>query len=172
MRRRTLFRCLLFLLIAPSATWANMDTPLRYRWGRISGLPEPYSPARFDRGKFILTLGGQKYAFPDFLRALIEELGRRPRVRMHASSYHAGPACLSIDFMRAENDGISCMFLLDDLSRISVTRDVPLPNGYRTEAVKVTKEQRDQLRAGLQTSAPQAEQNAAGQPLGRPSSHK
>jgi hypothetical protein len=172
MRRRTLLRGLLFILISPNAIRAHMDTPLRYRWGRISGLPEPYSAARFDRGKFILTLGGQKYTFPEFLIALIEELGRRPRVRMHASWYHAGPAYLSIDFVRAENDGISCLFLLDDLSRIAVTRDVPLPNGYRTEAVKITKEQRDQLRAGLQTSAPQVQQNAAGQPLGRPSSFK
>jgi hypothetical protein len=172
MRRRTLLRGILILLISPSAIRAHMDTPLRYRWGRISGLPDPYSPARFDRGKFILTLGGQKYIFPEFLVALIKELGRRPRIRMHASWYHAGPPYLSIDFMRAENDGISCLFLLDDLSRISVTRDVPQPNGYRTEAVKLTREQCAQLRAGLQHSAPQAEQSAAGQPLGRPSSFK
>ena len=68
---------------------------------------------------------------------------------MHASWYHEGRPYLGIDFISGKNSNIGCLFLLDDLSAVGVTKDIPLPNGYRTINVKLTEAQKKELKMGL-----------------------
>jgi len=142
----------------PESGLSHMDTDLRYRFGKIIGLPEEYQPATFDRREFVLVLGDQRYEFPQFLIDLIRAQ-RGYRISMHGSWYQ-GHHYIAIDFHRRKNDGISCLFGLNDLSKISVTIDTPLENGgYRSEHVEMTEEQRSALHHGLKPS-PQTQTGA------------
>jgi hypothetical protein len=150
MRRSSFIIGLIVAALSRFEVLAHSDTILKYRWGRIYGLPDHYSPARYDQRDFKLVIGKQIYTFPDFLIEIIKTHSAKPELIMHASWYHQGDAYLSINFSRGKNDAISCLFLLDDLSIMSVTRDIPQLNGYRTESIDLTEDQKRQIREALQ----------------------
>ena len=60
------FLALLAFGFGPAA--AHQDVKLKFKDGIILGLPEEFGPAKFDREKKILTLGGKALPLPDMLR--------------------------------------------------------------------------------------------------------
>lgn len=80
---------------------AHQDAALKFEDGKITGLPEKYQPASFDRKKKILTISGKSLIFPEILHRLftddhVDELlgdpmpvkGHPYQLKFSASWYH------------------------------------------------------------------------------------
>lgn len=69
----------LFLTLILSVTFfgglaeAHQDTLLKYENGRLTGLPDKYQPASFDRKNKVLTIAGKSLRFPQVLQRLFTD---------------------------------------------------------------------------------------------------
>ena len=115
----------------------HQDTLLKFEDGKITGLPEKYQPASFDRQKKILTIAGKSLTFPETLHALftddrVDELfgdplpvkGHPYKLKFSASWYHGDFARLPpYMLIRIEPEDRDYAFeLLIDMDRLRFIR--------------------------------------------------
>lgn len=137
MKRIALFIGILSCLLSGILA-AHQDTPLKFEGGKITGLPEKYQPASFDRQKKILTIAGKSLIFPEILHKLftddrVAELfgdpvpvkGHPYRLKFSASWYHLelSPELPPYMLIRIEPDDRDYAFeLLIDMDRLRFIR--------------------------------------------------
>ncbi len=115
---------------------AHQDTPLKLENGKITGLPEKYQPASFDRKKKVLTIAGKSLMFPEVLGQLFtdpyidegpfgdEQIpieGHPYMLKFTASWYHEdwAPGLPPYMLIRIEPEGCDYAFeLLIDIDRL------------------------------------------------------
>lgn len=82
------------ILLMSSSLQAHQDTPLKIENGKITGLPEKYSPASFDIKKQSLSVAGKALVFPDVLRRVFTFdanpdlfASKPPKIEAHPYTY-------------------------------------------------------------------------------------
>lgn len=136
-RFRALPLVILLGLLPIGPLQAHQDTRLTLEDGKITGLPEKYEPASFDRNKKVLTIGGKTFEFPEVLQKLftdgrveegplgkIEDKGHPYQLVLSASWYHDYFEILPpYLLMRIEPQGRDYSFkLLIDMDRLRFIR--------------------------------------------------
>ncbi len=117
--------------------------------GELIGLPDSYLPARFDKEKYILTIKDKSFKFPDFLVNLIKSNTEKQKIKMHASWEHDGDPYITIEFMTEANGGCICFFSLDNLSKLSASKEIPVEGGHRREHITFSEAQQKAIRNGV-----------------------
>jgi len=131
--------------------------------GDLTGLPDAYLPAHFDTKSYILTIAEKGFRFPDFLVDLIKPQAGKSKMKMHASWLHKGDPYLTIAFMTGEDGGYIFYFPLDDLSKVSVSQEIPVEGGHRREIFEFSKTEKKAIQNGVFRSKKSTGQDAPGE---------
>jgi hypothetical protein len=158
------------LLFGASNVQAHLDKEIFLNDGDLVGLPDAYNPAHFDKEKYVLTVGDQSFKFPDFLIEILKSQAKESKIRMFAAWWHEGDPYLNMEFMTEKNGGYICFFSLDDLSKLSVSKEIPVKGGYKREPLEFTEAQRKAISSGILQARKLTEQAAPGQPATAPES--
>jgi len=121
-----IFLILISFLFLTNSNVAHQDTPLQIdENGNIIGLPNKFSPAKFDTSKKILRIRNRIIVFPKCITDYFEE-HKEPKLNLSASWYHSKdimPYYLNFDISdKSVNCGYTILVDLETLELIYVQK--------------------------------------------------
>lgn len=138
------FLILLSFLFLTTSDILHEDTPLKIdNNGNIIGLPNEYSPAKFDTNKKILRIRNRILLFPKCITHYFDE-HKNPKLNLSASWYHSKdimPYYLNFS-ISDENSKYTYMIIvnLETLELIEVSKAFMEGNTYYSPEIKLEKE--------------------------------
>lgn len=119
------------LLLLSIASIAHTDTPIKLsEKGKLIGLPEKYSVAKFDRSTFTLTINHKQITVPECVKEFFKDY-KYYKIEFSASWYHDPelmPHYIHMDIVTAENPiGCQIFFNLETLEIFQIAKPVMKP---------------------------------------------
>lgn len=136
------FLILVSLLFLTNTDVVHQDTPLQIdKNGDIIGLPNKYSPAKFDKSEKILRIRNRILVFPECITEYFEE-HKNPKLRLSASWYHSKdimPYYLNFDISDDEtNYSYNILVDLETLELIYVNKEIQKGNSYHNKELELS----------------------------------
>ncbi|MEP5936212.1 MAG: hypothetical protein ABJ218_13930 [Winogradskyella arenosi] len=138
------FLILVSFFFLTNADVVHQDTPLQIdKNGDIIGLPNKYSPAKFDKSEKILRIGNRILVFPECITEYFEE-HKNPKLRVSASWYHSKdimPYYLNFDISDDEtNFSYNILIDLETLELIYVNKEMQNGNSYHNKELELSED--------------------------------
>jgi len=131
----------------------HQDTPLQIgRNGDIIGLPNEFSPAKFDTSKKRLRIRNRIIVFPECITDYFEE-HKEPKLNLSASWYHSKdimPYYLNFDISdKSVNYGYTILVDLETLDLIYVVKATTEGNSTYNQELDLDKNCLDEYKNGI-----------------------
>jgi hypothetical protein len=140
---KSLFYLVLLLSLSLTAQ-AHQDTPIKLKKdGSLTGLPERYGIASFDRATFTLRIGKNRISLPDCVTEVFSQLDEFD-ITFSASWYHdpeLTPLYIHMDIHAAgASNKYQVFFNLETLEIFEINLVGFLPDQYSFEEQEISKE--------------------------------
>ena len=147
------FLILISFLFLINTDVVHQDTPLQIdKNGDIIGLPNEYSPARFDKTEKILRIRNRILVFPECVTKYFEE-HKNPKLNLSASWYHSKdimPYYLNFDISdNKTNYSYTVLVDLETLELIYVKKVTRKGNSFFNKEIELNESCLNEYRNGI-----------------------
>lgn len=149
---KVLLMVISFMLFTDS-NLMHQDTPLQVdKNGNINGLPNKFSPAKFNFDKKYLRLNDKEIVFPDCLNKYFND-HEKPKLNLSASWYHSKdimPYYLNFDISQKNIDyGYTVLVDLETLELIYVRKSITKGNSVYNLKIELEEECLDEYKGSI-----------------------
>ena len=147
------FLILVSFLFLTNTDLVHQDTPLQIdKNGDIIGLPNKYSPSKFDKSEKILRIRNRILVFPECITEYFEE-HKNPKLNLSASWYHSKdimPYYLNFDISdKKTNYSYTVLVDLETLELIYVKKVTQKGNSFFNEEIELDESCLNEYKNGI-----------------------